>query len=323
MAISRENSLSLVGTIVFHAILLAGLLFFYIKPVADKRYSAEDGGVPVMLGNAADAYGNDEPNGEGNGLDEDLTEPINTDLTEPNHIEQSETEQIAEEPQPEPTESETKEEPTPIKSKEKTTPPVTQDMDETVRAEREKKIADKKQKEIAELKRKADEATKAKQKADAERKLQNEAKLKAEAELARKKNINSQLAGVFGNGSGNSGNRGNTQGTGTQGSPSGNGNTGKVSGVGGIGSYDLGGRGLGSGGLKLPSYNVNDYGTVVVDILVDPKGNVIETSIGRGTNTVNASLRSESLKAARHTRFSAVTTANNQRGTITYRFNLN
>ena len=73
---------------------------------------------------------------------------------------------------------------------------------------------------------------------------------------------------------------------------------GSPSGTGGIGSYDLGGRSLGSGGLVQPSYTVNDYGTIVVNITVDPAGNVILAEIGRGTNTPNTALRNEALRWA-------------------------
>jgi TonB family protein len=73
----------------------------------------------------------------------------------------------------------------------------------------------------------------------------------------------------------------------------------------------------------MPSYTVNDYGTVVVNITVDPSGKVIHAEIGRGTNTPNTALRNEALRAARNTKFNAITSPNNQQGTITYRFNLN
>lgn len=303
MAMVKEKTISMAGTIAFHVILLLCLLFYYIKPVNDNRYSQEMGGVPVMFGNVADALGDDEPFGRGNGLTEDITEPIESDPTMPNNLGESTTE--------------TKVEPTPMKTptpavapkKEAKAPTATQDVEKTIAINEAKKAE-------VEKKRKEDAA------AEVKRKAQAESDRKAQEEASRKKNINSQMAGLFGNGSG-SGSRGNTHGTGTQGSPSGNGSTGKVSGVGGTGTYDLGGRGVGSGGLKLPAYHVDDYGTVVVDIIVDPKGNVIETSIGKGTNTTNASLRNESLQAARRTKFATSPNLNNQKGTITYKFNLN
>jgi len=68
---------------------------------------------------------------------------------------------------------------------------------------------------------------------------------------------------------------------------------------------------------------VNDYGTVVVNITVDPAGNVIHAEIGRGTNTPSATLLKEALRAAKITKFNAINSTNNQQGTITYKFNLN
>lgn len=130
------------------------------------------------------------------------------------------------------------------------------------------------------------------------------------------------MGSAFGNGTG-SGSRGNTEGTGTQGVPTGNASHGATSGVGGWGSFALGGRSLGRGGLVKPSYSVDDYGTVVVDILVNPKGEVVEATIGKGTNTTSAALKNEALRAARRTKFNEVSAVINQKGTITYKFNLN
>lgn len=291
-------------TIAFHLVLLLFLLFFYMKPVSDNRYSQEVGGVPVMLGNVADALGDDEPFGRGNGTPEDIAEPMDSDPTLPNSVEEK-TPDTKVEPTPTPSKEATPK----VAPKETKAPTATQDVEKTIALNAAKKAE-------AEKKRKAEEAA-----AEVKRKAQAQAD-RAAQEAAHKKNINNQIAGAFGNGSGN-GSRGNTQGSGTQGSPAGNGNTGKVSGVGGTGSYDLGGRGVGAGGLKLPAYRVDDYGTVVVDIIVDPKGNVIEASIGKGTNTTNASLRNESLAAARRTKFTTSSNSNNQKGTITYKFKLN
>lgn len=312
MAMMKEKTISWIVTIGFHLLLILFLLLYYIKPVDKERYSAELGGVPVMFGNVANAGGDDEPFGRGNGLTEDISEPIDSDPTMPNFI--AEETKVVTDPKPESVKA-TAPASKPIQATK--TPSATQDLEKTVAIEKAKK---------AEAERKnREETAKAeanKKVAEAEANRKAEADRKATEEANRKKNINSQVAGLFGNGSGN-GSRGNTQGQGTQGSPSGNGNTGKVSGVGGTGTYDLGGRGVGSGGLKLPSYTVDDYGTVVVDIIVDPKGSVIEATIGKGTNTTNSTLRNESIRAARQTKFSVVNTTNNQKGTITYKFNLN
>lgn len=153
-----------------------------------------------------------------------------------------------------------------------------------------------------------------------ERRKQQEAERIRQAEEARRREINQQMSGLFGE---SSSSRGTTEGSGTQGVSTGNSPQGATSGTGGIGSYDLGGRSVGNGGLIMPSYTVNDYGTVVVNITVDPSGKVIHAEIGRGTNTPNTALRNEALRAARNTKFNAITSPNNQQGTITYRFNLN
>ena len=154
-----------------------------------------------------------------------------------------------------------------------------------------------------------------------ERRRQAEAERKRREEEARKQAINQQMSGLFGENT--SGNRGQTEGSGTQGVSTGSSNQGASSGKGGIGSYDLGGRSVGSGGLKQPKYTVDEYGTVVVNITVDPRGNVIAAEIGRGTNTGNTALRQEAVKAARDTKFNEISSPNNQQGTITYKFNLN
>jgi TonB family protein len=183
--------------------------------------------------------------------------------------------------------------------------PVTQDFEETTTITEAKKKAEEKRRQ---------ETVKRNKKAEADRIAQQEA--------AKKGQINNQMAGLFGNGTG-SGNRGNTQGMGTQGVPTGNASYGATSGIGGWGSFDLGGRSLGNGGLIKPNYSVDDYGTVVVDIRVNAKGDVVEATIGKGTNTPNTNLRNEAIRAAKHTKFNAVSSVTNQKGTITYKFNLN
>ena len=188
---------------------------------------------------------------------------------------------------------------------------ITQETEETVaikpKAEPKKKEEVKKpEKTEAE---KAEEARKlAAAKAERERK---------EAEEAARKRV----AGAFGKGA-QMGSKGDTEGEGIQGSPTGNAPSGATSGTGGYGSFNLGGRSLGEGGLPRPVYNVQDEGRVVVTITVNPAGHVIATSINRQTNTVNPALRKAAEDAAKKARFNAVSGLNNQTGTITYYFNL-
>ena len=176
---------------------------------------------------------------------------------------------------------------------------LTQEDEETVAI---KPKAEEKKKEI-----KKPEKTEA-EKAERER--------KAAEEAARKR-----VAGAFGKGA-QMGSKGSTEGTGVQGSPTGNSSTGATAGTGGYGTFNLGGRSIGEGGLPRPVYNVQDEGKVVVTITVNPAGQVIGTSINRQTNTVNPALRKAAEDAAKKARFNTVSGLNNQTGTITYYFNL-
>ena len=189
---------------------------------------------------------------------------------------------------------------------------ITQEDEETVvlklKAEPKKKKEEVKKPEKTAAE-KAEEARKiAEAKAERERRETEEA--------ARKR-----VSGAFGKGA-QMGSKGDTQGEGIQGSPTGNAPTGATSGTGGYGTFNLGGRSIGEGGLPRPVYNVQDEGRVVVTITVNPAGQVIATSINRQTNTVNPSLRKAAEDAAKKARFNAVSGLNNQTGTITYYFNL-
>lgn len=187
---------------------------------------------------------------------------------------------------------------------------ITQEDEETVvlkpKAKPQEKEVKKPEKTAAE---KAEEARKlAEAKAEKERR---------EAEEAARKRV----SGAFGKGA-QMGDKGNTEGEGLQGNSAGNAQTGAISGTGGYGTFDLGGRSIGEGGLPRPIYNVQDEGRVVVTITVNPAGQVIATSINRQTNTVNPALRKAAEDAAKKAHFNAVRGLNNQTGTITYYFNL-
>ncbi|GAB6009428.1 energy transducer TonB family protein [Dysgonomonas reticulitermitis] len=283
----KDKAISLGVTVGFHLLIILALLLYTLDLTPITRQSEELEGIPVMFGNVADAFGDDEPFGRGNG-------DVGADeVTSPN---------VVEDPIPM-VENTTKTTKPAASNAEKS--PVTQDLEETVAIkEAKKKAEEKKQQEAAERLKKA------------------EADRIAQQEAAKKGQINNQMSGLFGNGTG-SGSRGNTQGTGTQGVPTGNASYGATSGIGGWGSFALGGRSLGSGGLVKPTYSENDYGTVVVDILVNAKGDVVEATIGKGTNTPNSNLRDEAIRAARRTKFNEVSSVTNQKGTITYKFNLN
>lgn len=197
------------------------------------------------------------------------------------------------------------------------TPPVEQSTQELITQDEEETVA---------LTPKAEPKKEVKKPEKTEAEKLAEAKKLAEEKAARERKAaeeaaNKRVAGAFGRGN-EMGDRGASAGAGAEGATTGNSLTGATTGNGGYGTFDLGGRSLGEGGLPRPVYNVQDEGRVVVAITVNPQGVVINTSIHRDTNTVDPTLRKAAEDAAKKARFNAVSGLNNQSGTITYYFNL-
>lgn len=67
MEAQKDKMISIIGTAGFHLLIILFLLFYYLKPSPVIRHSDELGGVPVMFGNVANAGGDNEPFGRGNG----------------------------------------------------------------------------------------------------------------------------------------------------------------------------------------------------------------------------------------------------------------
>ena len=288
----KKNKITgLIGTAVLHILLLILLLVIAIR----RPQAQEEGGVPVMLGNTELSQGNADP----------------YTLTDVDIMNEPEV------PAPDVSEPEMV---SPVETKEEI---ITQTEEETVTVPKKepKREIPKKEKPKKETPKKdvPKKKTEAEKRAEAEK---AEAEKKAAAERAAAEAAAKKIAGAFGKGT-QMGNKGTgTTGFGLEGSPTGNSSEGKSSGVGGYGTFDLNGRSLGSGGLPMPVYNVQDEGRVVVTITVNPAGQVISTSINKRTNTVNASLRKAAEEAARKARFNQVDGVNNQTGTITYYFKL-
>jgi len=110
---------------------------------------------------------------------------------------------------------------------------------------------------------------------------------------------------------------------GDQGKPHGFENSNKYNGKGGKGNgpaYDLGGRGAKF--LDKPPSSFSETGTVVVSIWVDRSGKVIKAQVNpKGTTVLSAGLRRIAVEAAKNSTFvSDPEAATEQRGTITYNF---
>jgi TonB family protein len=240
----------------------------------------DEDGVPVMFGDMLDAAGDsDGPMLAANKAKE---------------VPKPETPK-ADEPKPNPVKT-----PEPVQE-----PLVTQKSEPSIDV-----LAEKRKAEEEERRRQAEEARKAE-----ERKRQEEERKKREA----RERADSKM-GAFGNTKSN-GNNGQTTGTGLQGSAEGNSNNGNVTGVGGAGDNPV--AKVGSRNplyIPKPAYvDTSGSGTVVVQIIVNKSGKVIDARIK--SNTASEALANEALKKARMSTFSAGE-SDAEVGTITYRFRL-
>ena len=153
---------------------------------------------------------------------------------------------------------------------------------------------------------------------------ETEAQKRAEAERQAAERAAQQMASAFGKGfeMGSKGEATEKADEGTQGTETGVAAADKAVGVGVQGTFDLNGRSISGSGLPIPVNTVQDEGRVVVNITVNPSGEVIATSINRRTNTVNPELRKAAENAAKRARFNNIEGVDNQSGTITYYFKL-
>ena len=188
---------------------------------------------------------------------------------------------------------------------------VTQDVEESVAlAEAKKKKEEQRKKEEA-IKREQDRIQKEKL----------EQQRLADAQRQKELAIKNKVAGAFGAGSAAGSSQGSGEtGSGNQGSPFGNSDHGANDGVGGNGSYSLNGRSIGNGGLPSPTYTSQEEGKIVLEIKVNPKGEVISAEISKGTTITNESMRRSAKNAALKAKFNSISGSIDQIGTITYRY---
>ena len=276
-----------IGALIVHAFLLAFLVWVtFVVPDPD-----EESGVPILMGEVEYALGGERVD---HFVDVDILPeepkieptPIELDDIEQELITQDEEESIAIEPK-----------------KEKDKPKEKTPEELAVEAEkREKERLERQKKEAEEAKKREQERI--------------EKERKAAEEAARRR-----VAGAFGKGAQMDGESLASEKVknafdGVPSTPT------SSSGQSGYGTFDLGGRSLGKGGLPRPVYDVPEEGKVVVTITVNPEGKVISTSINKQTNTVSSQLRRSAEQAAKKAQFNRINGVDNQIGTITYYFNL-
>ena len=314
----REHKRGIIGTVIFHIIVLIILMLLgFITPLP----LPEEEGILVNFGTSDDGFGDIEPSPA-------KSEPV------PVQPVQQEEEEV---PPPPAVTSPPKPQPKPTEAKEVA---MTQDYEKTAAidaAENKKRQEEKKKQDLLEEQRlaQAREADRIKN-AEAERIRKAEADRKAKEEQQRKINeINSRAQGAFastgdgtgGKGTGDGKSQGATFPGGNQGVPTGDPNSNNygqgVSGSGNQGSgpsFSLAGRSASS--LPKPKYPGDDQGVVVVKITVDKNGNVTSAEPGtRGTTIMSQKFWEEAKQAALKAKFNRDDNAQAyQQGTITYRF---
>lgn len=123
-----------------------------------------------------------------------------------------------------------------------------------------------------------------------------------------------QLGALFGNTESLQGANGQVgeQGTSKNGNPLGHGSSGGN-------TWNLNGRHL-IGSLPEPAATFNQEGKVVVDIVVDKEGNVVNARAGKGTTISDEATKQLAVKAAYRAKFDMVEHPNAVMGNITYYF---
>ncbi|GET29613.1 cell envelope integrity protein TolA [Prolixibacter sp. SD074] len=305
----------IVGTILFHGMIILLLLFFgFVTPLP----LPEERGILVDFGNSATGSG--------------AREPARRAAQAPVKKEEKKKGPVVTPPPVNKPNAQPKS--TPNQGKEKV---LTQDFEESaaVNSGTKKSKVDEKKKREEELARRKKLAEEKARQEEQERERQAELERQRKAAAERKKReeeqrqiaeINSRAQSAFGGGKADNGpdskSQGVTYGGGNQGSPDGSPGANRYGNGGGSGNtYNLSGRSL-VGGLPKPDFPGNEEGTVVVEITVDKYGKVTQAVPGiKGSNTMNPSLLAAAKKAALSARFNTDNNASAfQKGTITYHF---
>lgn len=299
----KRHTIAITIAVLSHIGLLALLYLLHLEGRITPPQEVEL--LLVDIGNVASASGTEEPMGQ------ELEGDTETDTP----IEAEPAPETRPTPTPKPTTPTPQPKAKPAPQAPTSQPVRTQQHEESLKIEAERKRAEQERQRRAEAEAKLKAEAEAKARAEAEARARAEAKAAAERE-ARRKQAGNTVAGAFGAGSGQNTNHGNaSSGTGNQGDPKG------VAG----GSFDLSGRRVVSNGGNLtpPATSKAIRGRINVRITVNADGRVIDAYIEpRGTNIAEEGIRQAAVRAARSTAFNAQEGASDQRGLITYNFDI-
>ncbi len=298
---------AIIATLTFHGIAL--VLLFVLNIVSDPP--RKPAGVAVNFGYIDDGYGDTDP---------EPMEVAPQELPDQAQLAARNTPQI----------KDNSEKPAPkILTQEKPDAPAVKKQTQEEIEEARKLAEEREIKRLEELERQRIEKERKRLEEIERQRIEEEQRKKAEQQ-AQVDAIKGRMGKSFGGQTGNSGSQGEgvTGNAGNQGDPTGSVDATKRGPGGGTGtgiSYSLDGRSV-IGSLVKPEYNVNDYGTVVVQITVNKDGAVTVATPGvKGSTTMDSRLLEAAKKAALTARFNKITSPDAptyQRGTITYHFKL-
>lgn len=290
---TNSNRAGLIGTAVFHTVVISILCFSYLMP-PDPPYPAPEG-LTVNIGNSETGLGPDEPAEAGSVQEKSpMAESVSPEETVVEKTETAPQEVVSQEVEDAPA----------IEAKLKKQEQARKMAEEAERINREAAES----KKIAEEKKLAEEAER--QRLDAERK--------------RIDAINSRAKGAFGKGSGTSTSQGIAGGTGNQGKPDGQAGVNNYNGGGTGNGVDWSLNGRSAISVPPPSSGIQEEGKVVVEIIVDKDGNVVDARGGLiGSTTTDARLVKLATDAASKAKFNiSPNSPDRQKGKITYVFEL-
>ncbi|WP_282039827.1 cell envelope integrity protein TolA [Saccharicrinis aurantiacus] len=310
----KYNKQGVIGSVIFHAIILLILIFFGLKALPN-----EEEGILVNLGNVQTGQGKIEPP---KASTTPSTPPVQKTTPPPKPVEESSSKSE------ENVKTQDFEEAPVVKTKAQ----LQKEKEEKKKREEEK--AKQKRKEEEDRKKRLEEERIANEKAIAEAKAVEEKRLKEEAERKKreeeqriKDEARNNVGSAFGKSNSTSVSEGDAGGSGNQGYVTGDPNstnrTGSGLGNSGNGA-DLTGRSL-VGGLPQPEYNIQEQGVVVISIKVNRSGIVTSAEYEfNGSSTQNQTLIAAAKKAAMKAKFNRDSSAAmEQKGTIRYTFELN
>lgn len=304
----------IIGTILFHLFLFLVLYFYHFAP-AEPVFPDPDG-IMVNFGDSETGEGEDEP------MEAGATEEIAEAVPEETAPEQSEPVEEISEPvedvsDPEPVVDE-------VLTQDDVDAPSMEEIKKKEEAEK-KKREEKERLKREETERKKKEETEKKKREEELRKKQEAERKRKEAERKSIEAINNRAKNAFGSSNNTSSGEGIAGGEGNQGKP--NGQPDATNYTKGIGSGDgvdwsLSGRSAVS--VPRPNSGIQEEGKVVVEIIVDKNGKVVDARPGViGSTTTDGRLYELAKKAALKAQFNVSSSApERQKGKITYVFEL-